>query len=492
LSLGALRGKVVLLDFWTFCCINCHHILPQLKKLEERFPRELVVVGVHSAKFPAEGDTFNLRAAVMRYDILHPVVNDREFILWRAYAARAWPTIVIIDPEGRIVGVHAGEFDAAILGDLIRRIIRQFDAEGKLNRTPLRTALEKWKQLDTLLSFPGKLLADPARGRLYVSDTSHHRVLEFDLRTGFLRASYGRGEPGLLDGTAAAARFNAPQGLAVDGERLYVADTENHALRLIDLSSGRVTTLAGTGQQAWEPLRPRFRPRMPGDRPDPSTARSLPARATPLNSPWDVLVHQGVVYIAMAGAHQLWSFDPRAGRLDLVAGDGRETLLDGPRHLARLAQPSGLGTDGDRLWFADSETSSLRSLPVPGPDSQGQEEVRTHVGQGLFDFGDVDGDRTTARMQHNLQVACSDGLVYVADSYNHKVKAYDPHTDRLETLAGTGEPGSEDGPPARASFWEPGGLSVAGQLLYVADTNNHAVRTIDRYTGLVRGFPLQG
>ncbi|HEX2869201.1 MAG TPA: thioredoxin-like domain-containing protein [Ignavibacteriales bacterium] len=109
IKLSDLRGKVVLLDFWTFCCINCMHIIPDLKKLEAKYPGELAVIGVHSAKFLSEQETGNIRQAILRYDIEHPVVNDKDFKIWTSYGANAWPTVVLIDPRGDVVGHHSGE-----------------------------------------------------------------------------------------------------------------------------------------------------------------------------------------------------------------------------------------------------------------------------------------------------------------------------------------------------------------------------------------------
>lgn len=468
LTLAGLRGKVVLLDFWTFCCINCMHVLPRLQQLEERFPDELVVIGVHSAKFDAEKETYNLRQAVMRLNVQHPVVNDRGFLLWRAYATRAWPTVVVIDPEGKVVGAIPGEFDAEALGTFIQQIVDSFAADGRLDRTIVPLSLEKHKQVETLLSFPGKVLADERGGRLFVADSEHHRILQFDLTGGRVRAAYGCGEPGLLDGSRGKARFRSPQGMALHGNRLYVADTENHALRQISLDTGTVTTIAGNGSQA-API------------PDEGTGRDAS-----LNSPWDLEIVGDILYIAMAGSHQLWAYELIGGRLRRFAGDGREALLDGPRLAARLAQPSGLCSDGERIWFADSEISSLRSVPI-----EGEGEVRTAIGQGLFDFGDVDGSRKNGRLQHPLGVACAEGLVYLVDSYNNKLKIYEPVIGEIRTLAGTGEPGPEDGPARDACFWEPGGISIAGDRIYVADTNNHAIRVVSRWDGEVETLELR-
>jgi len=424
-----------------------------------------VVIGVHSGKFTAESETYNVRAAVMRLDVRHPVVNDPNYLLWRAYAVRAWPTLVVIDTEGRVLGVHSGELrgeEIQALGDFIGEIAARADSQRMLERARLPMLLEKQKQLETLLSFPGKVLADPAGGRLFVADTDHHRIVSFGLADGKRRRVYGSGEPGLRDGSSGRARFHFPQGLALTDHALFVADTENHAIRRIALDSGTVTTIAGTGEQAVGP----------------------PADGL-LNSPWDVLAIRDVLYVAMAGSHQIWTVNLRDHDLQLFAGDGREALQDGPRLQARLAQPSGLATDGALLWLADSETSSLRAVPL-----RGEGEVLTYAGKGLIEFGDRDGPAEDALLQHPLAVACADGFVYTADSYNNKIKVLDPEQGVITTLSGGGEPGLQDGAAADASFWEPGGLSAAGDSLYVADTNNHAIRVVNRHTGEVRTLEL--
>ncbi len=468
LSLKDLRGKLVILDFWTFCCINCQHVLPQLRQLEERFPEELVVIGVHCGKFHAEAETYNVRQAVMRHDVRHPVVNDPKYLLWRAYTVRAWPTIVLIDPEGRVLGSMSGEFDANAIGSLLEQIIADCDKKGLLNRSPLELTLERRKLIETTLRYPGKVLADPAGRRLFVTDTDHHRIVVFGLDNGRVRHVFGSGEPGLTDGTAARARFHSPQGMALRGDSLYVADTENHAIRRLSLDGRTVQTVAGTGEQS-TPL-----------------PEAGPARATRLNSPWDLEWVGDTLYVAMAGSHQVWAYHPQGGVISHVAGDGREALKDGPRLNARLAQPSGLAWDGERLWIADSETSSLRTV---GLEEGG--EVRTWIGQGLFEFGDVDGDRATARLQHVLDVAAGNGRIYVADAYNNRLKVLDPRTGQIRTLSGSGEPGFEDGFAGEACFWEPGGISFAGDRLYVADTNNHVIRSVELPSGRVETLDLR-
>lgn len=426
----------------------------------------MVVVGVHSPKFLAERETEGLRQAILRLSVGHPVVNDREFRVWQAYAVRAWPTLMFIDPRGRVLGKHEGEFPPGAIDRLIGEMVAEFDAGGLLDRRPLALRAEAPGAVSPL-RFPGKLLADAASGRLVVSDTGRNRLVLADLE-GTVRQVIGSGEAGLADGPADRARFRQPQGLALAGETLYVADTENHAVRAVDLRSGQVGTVAGTGE-------PGLGERTGG-----------PALVTPLRSPWDLALLDGVLYVAMAGAHQIWAL--AGSRIEPHTGNGREALVDGPRAEASMNQPSGLATDGVRLYVADSEASAIRAIES-GPGGA----IRTIVGEGLFEFGDRDGTGPAqVRLQHPLGVAWHAGALYVADTYNHKIKRLDPATGECRALLGSGEPGHADGEGARARFGEPSGLAAAGGRLYVADTNNHAVRVADLATGAVRTLALRG
>jgi DNA-binding beta-propeller fold protein YncE len=438
-----------------------------LRRLERKWAAELVVIGVHSAKFPTEQETASVRQAVLRLGLDHPVVNDPEFRVWQQWAVRAWPTLFFIDPHGGVIGKHEGEVPYDALDRFVGQLVRQYDAQGALDRRRLALAPERARLPDSPLRFPGKLVADVASGRLIVADTGHHRLVVADL-DGRIRQVIGSGEPGLADGSLTAARFHGPQGVALVGDMLYVADTDNHALRAVDLAAGQVTTVAGTGAQALGP---------------PSAG---PARTTALNSPWDLVYADGGLYVAMAGCHQLWWCDLARGEVRPFAGNGREGLRDGPRLDAWLAQPSGIALAGALLYFADSETSSIRSVER-GP----QGAVRTLVGQGLFEFGDVDGVGDAVRLQHPIGVASDGEALVVADTYNHKLKRLGPLTRACATWAGSGEPGHRDGPLVTAQFWEPSGVSVAGDAVYVADTNNHAVRVVDRRSGTVRTLELR-
>lgn len=477
LSIRELRGKIVLLDFWTYCCINCMHIIPDLKKLEAKYADQLVVIGVHSAKFTTEKGTDNIRQAILRYEIEHPVVNDKDFDVWQQYGARAWPTLVLINPKGKIVGTHSGEGIYDMFDNIIGQMAEYFRSQGTLNEKPIGFKLEKFSAPPSLLSFPGKVLADERSNRLFISDSNHNRILITTL-DGKVTEVIGDGEIGAKDGSFAEAEFNHPQGMALDGETLYVCDTENHLIRRVDLKARTVETLVGTGQQARQFL-------VEGVGTD-----------IALNSPWDAVVHGGMVYVAMAGPHQLWVVDPKTREARVYAGSGRENHIDGPLLESALAQPSGITTDGKTLYFADSEVSSIRTASLK-PDGF----VGTVVGKGLFDFGDVDGSGDKVRLQHPLGVAWLDGRLYVADTYNHKIKMIDLRNTEnrnnapvfeTRTLAGTRERGIRDGDRKQAQFNEPGGITAISNALFVADTNNHLIRRIDLDKGTVSTLELKG
>jgi len=476
ISMAQLRGKVVVLDFWTYGCINCLHILRDLKTLEQRFPEELVVIGVHSPKFTNEKDTDNLKRILVRYEIEHPVANDADHEIWRRYGVQAWPTRVIIDPAGNLVGTAMGEGNLEGFISAIRTVVRVFGEQGQINRAPFALDLERARHADRPLLYPGKVLADEASGRLFIADSNHNRIVVASL-DGQLIETIGSGLQGDSDGIFTQARFYRPQGLVLgsDGE-LYVADTENHEVRVVDFPARAVHTVAGTGKQgAW-------------------SGEGGEAMRIDLNSPWDLAIKPGILIIAMAGPHQIWVVDLLHDRVYPYAGTGEEARKDGPVNTATFAQPSGLALDGNTLYVADAEANIIRALDLPPGNA-----VTTIAGGDLFKFGDEDGQGDAARLQHPLGVAIYAGRVFIADTYNHKIKMLDPATRQVTTFAGTGVAGHVDGPAKTAQFFEPGGLSVApstgsGQAgtLYVADTNNHAIRTIDLGTQLVVTLTIAG
>ena len=466
---GDLIGKVVLLDFWTYCCINCHHIIPDLEKLEAKYADELVVIGVHSPKFEAERDTENIRKKVREYEIKHPIANDANMVLWNRFGVDTWPTLAIIDARGNPRGKVRGEGHLGELDSFIGKLVAEHRAQGELDETPFVVYAESDRPSDGPLLFPGKILADEPGGRLFIADTGHNRVVVTDLE-GTGQFTIGGGVQGLKDGSFAEAQFNRPQGLCLIDGMLYVADTENHAIRRVDIEGRTVRTIAGDGTQ--------------------SNNRSGQGRASAstLNSPWDVIQVPGKseIIIAMAGPHQLWRLDLEKDEIRVWAGSGVENIVDGTYKSAAFAQPSGLATDGQFLYVADSEVSGIRRVALePGPG----QEIDTVVGLGLFKFGDVDGRGDRVRLQHCLGLAYGGGFLFIADTYNNKIKACMPAERAVKTIAGTKQPGSSDEAP---SFYQPGGLSIAGETLYVADTNNHLVRAFDLKAETVRTLPISG
>ncbi len=463
LTLRALRGKIVLLEFWTYGCINCLHQLPGLKRLEVSHPDELVVIGVHSPKFPNERSTDNLRRVVARHEIRHPVANDADFRIWRAYTVRAWPTLALIDPAGYLVAGASGEGHLPQFDQAITAVTHVFEERGELRRGPLSEArLEPTPPLGTL-AFPGKVALDAGRDRLYVADTSHDQIL-IATPAGRTVGRIGSGRRGADDGVFAEASFSRPQGMAVRPEdgHLLIADTGNHLIRGANVETGRVSTLAGNTNQARR------------------GAAGGGAATTSISSPWDLAQIGRLLFVAMAGVHQLWVLDVDRGFMFPYAGSGQEARQDGGLDESAFAQPSGLAWHGEILFVADSESNVIRAIDLP-PVNQ----VRTLAGGDLFDFGDVDGVGDTARLQHPLDVAYHDGALFLSDTYNHRIKRLDLETRRVTAFAGSGKPGFRDGRGKRARFYEPGGLTVGGGRLFVADTNNHAVRVVELETGAV-------
>ncbi len=479
ITIKELRGKIVLLDFWTYCCINCMHVLPDLDYLEKKFPNEVVVIGVHSAKFDNEKETGNIRKAILRYEIQHPVVNDANMVIWRKFGIRAWPSLVLIDPEGFYCGYVSGEGNRELLEAVVTKLIEHHRAKKTLDETPVQFALEKFKQPATPLRFPGKLVADAATDRLFISDSNHNRIVVTTL-DGKLVDVIGSGTIGEKNGSYAEAQFDRPQGMALVGNTLYIADTENHLLRAVDLTKKSVSTFAGMGEQGQQRV---------------GAAKLLQAG---LNSPWDLLVIDDVMYVAMAGPHQIWSHKLGTDTIQPYAGSGREDIRNGTLAESALAQPSGLATDGKNLFVVDSEGSAVRQITTnPRNDlADPTGDVTTVVGtsnlpggRSLFEFGDVDAVGAEARLQHPLGIAYHNGGLLVADSYNHKIKHVDLKTKKSTTWLGTGKAGDGTVPPQLS---EPAGLCLANEKLYIADTNNHRVTVVDLATKSMKILLIDG
>lgn len=454
LTIEDLRGKVVILDFWTYGCINCIHMIPVLGKIEEKYPDEVVVIGVHSAKFTNEGEHNQLREIIQRYDLQHPVINDKEFQMWQAFQVQAWPTFAVIDPRGNLLAMQGGEIPFEGFDQLVGGMIAHFDSLGEMNREPISALSATQNQPDRLLRYPGKVLVDAEGGRLFIADSGHHRIVVLDLETHAVLDVIGSGQRGYADDGFDVAQFHSPQGMALKNDLLYVADTNNHAVRSVDFETRTVRTLAGTGYMGVGIMTFGTKIREP--------------RAFDLRSPWDVVSGAGdTLFVAMAGTHQIAEINLQTRLMRVSVGNGREALHNDTLGTSELAQPSGLYFEDGLLYFADSESSSIRVADFTN------DTVRTLAGpieNNLFAFGDVDGQIGTSRLQHPLGITGDgEGNIYVADTYNSKIKVIDAATNSQSLLADVSARG----------FNEPGGLDFHAGKLYVADTNNHMIRVVD-------------
>ncbi|XP_017034540.2 NHL repeat-containing protein 2 [Drosophila kikkawai] len=501
LSLAGLRGKIVVLDFFTYCCINCIHILPELHSLEEQFPIDsgLVVVGVHSPKFENERATVNIQSAVHRYGITHPIVNDTRSALWSRLGIRCWPSLMVLSPTGRPLLILMGEGHGKFLEEFIGAALLFFQKLGKIDHGNLPLELSSNFYPASNLRFPAKITRSPRGDKYAIADSGNNRILVVT-KDGVVEHKIGGYQAGFADGNLITARFNSPQGVAfIDENVLIVADTKNHCLRKICLTNKQVDTLAGTGVQGSDRIGGRI------------------GNVQPISSPWDVAIfrtrdmdmsfhldelnvpEKPIVLISMAGTHQIWGYFPEGiiwwkfrkfEPLCCVAliGNGLEENRNNsyPQNAA-FAQPSGLAMAKDYLFIADSESSSIRKasmidgkvMPVAGGD-------RNPL--NLFAFGDADGKLFNAKLQHPLALTYDDvnNRIYVADTYNHKIKVINIEDNIISSLTIKG-PDETD-----LILNEPAGLcvDVDGRKLLVADTNKHTIHLIDLKTLKAQPFSL--
>jgi len=448
LTLGDLKGRAVILDFFTPGCINCVHMLPVEQELKRRFGERLVIVGVDSPKFSASATTQGLLDFMHRYQIRHPVILDSGSTLWNAYDVAAWPTLVLIGPDGKVRGRYIGEQGVDTLAGPIKTALADTPPASKLAPLPMLVMAGRASSL----SVPNGLAV--SEGEVAIADTGHNRIVLTDTR-GRVKAVIGTGCAGDADGGYASAEFNHPHGLTFHNGSLYVADTDNQRIRRIDLESRTVSTIAGTGKREF------------------IGGGDYHAMNADLNSPWDVAADGNMLYVAMAGNHQIWRLGLKAGRIGPWAGNGREGLRDGSIGSAEFAQPSGLSMHDGTLYDVDPESSSVRAISLK------DQRVHTLVGQGLFTFGDRDGPADQARLQHTEGVAWSNGSLYLADTFNNALRRLDLATHKVTTVAkGLRQP-----------------VAVApldGNELLVAESDGNRVVKVNADTGQVTPWKLAG
>ncbi len=443
-----LRGHIVLIDFWTYCCINCIHIQSDLRYLEEKYAREpFAVIGCHSAKFDHEKDADHITDAIIRYGIEHPVVIDEQFRIWNSYDIDAWPTSIAVDPEGRIIAGFSGEGHRGTIDRLIAAALDYYKKNGTLSAEKNIPPSKAPSPPPGTLSYPSGVHIDNERKRIIIADTNNNRVITADI-SGTDPLIIGTGAAGLRDGPFNAAQFDRPHGLALKSNSLYIADTGNQCIRRANLNTRTVETFL----------------RAPSH-----IKKLLPACIPPARpSPWDLAIDKNILYIAMAGLHQIWSVDLSTMDVTLCAGSGHEGCTDGPPAEASFAQPSGICTDGKRLYVADAESSSIRCIDIAGDGS-----VSTVAGScDLFGFGFTDGPGSRARFQHPLALSAHNKCLYAADTYNNAIRKIHLH-GLVETLAAGGT----------LDLYEPGGLAFYDTTMYIADTNNHRICSLDLDSG---------
>ncbi|KAL3863542.1 hypothetical protein ACJMK2_005293 [Sinanodonta woodiana] len=494
-----LRGKIVVLDFFTYCCINCLHVLPDLEALESIYSVQdgVVVVGVHSAKFQNEKLSENILSALIRYNIRHPVVNDHDIKMWTELQIACWPTFVIVGPSQQFLYTLVGEGHRERLFDFLKIALEYYKEKGDISDHSLPVKPEIENLSPSPLYFPGKICTSSDGKTIVVADTGHNRILQLD-KNGIVMECIGGPDRGYIDGGYTECRFNSPQGLVFDGEVLYVADTENHAIRKVDLRTRHVSTLVGTGRQGQD------------------KEGGKTGTLQEISSPWDLALGGApdgqtncVLYLAMAGSHQIWVYflknvtwykniEYKAGTCVRFAGTGNEENRNNSYpEKAAFAQPSGLAISAhpaiQALYVADSESSSIRVISLKDGSVKGLAGGDINP-INLFAYGDEDGVGVKAKFQHPLAVTLvttESGPLLVADSYNHKIKSIDLKTKNCTTIMGTGQAGSamKDN-PLKTELNEPGGLCVSNNLLYIADTNNHNIKVLDLIIQKVSSLPV--
>ena len=491
-----LRGKFVLVDFWTSCCLNCFHVLAELEKVKEKYPNEVVVVGIHSGKFSNEKDSQNVLEAIEKYRINHPVANDFDHKYFQKMAAMFWPTVIVVTPDGQMVLIARNEIKAEYLVDKIEQGLDYYRKKDLIDDSPLHLKVARSSDAVTPLRFPGNVLADDQNDRLYIADSGHNRIVICTL-DGKLLDVVGTGKVGRSDGGFENATFNYPQGMALRRNTLYVADSKNHCIRAIDLVDENVSTVAGVGEISEMPF-----PKQDGFR-----KWSGDPLKTKLKSPWSLLVHSDWLYIGMAGSHQIWRMALDGSKIELFAGNGREDVVDGPYlpsepykiGSASFGQPMGITRSLETMYVADAEGNSIRQVPLIPNGTVTTLLGTDYLPQGrLFSYGDVNGPYKTAKFQHPMDVEFHIDRIFVADTYNNKIKSIQGSVDLiardnafLEDFIGTGQAGLSND-PNEVMFDEPGGLSASASKLYVADTNNHVVRVVGIYNKETSTIKIEG
>jgi DNA-binding beta-propeller fold protein YncE len=436
-SLAEQLGRVVLLDFCSFSSVACRQSLADLDYLRNRYRKDLVILGVHSPRYPGETGAMHLRQSINHYRVAYPVVHDPELRLWHAYGIRNRPTQVLIDRDGYLVGALSGTGKR----DRLEQVIRyQCGKRSTIPPRPVRPSMFARAPAATgTLSFPGRIVL--SESKLFIADSGHNRILVAS-RSGAVQRQYGSASEGFLDGNGESAAFNNPQGMVLADDFLYVADSGNHAIRRIHIRTDEVDTIAGNGK--------------PGTR-TPATPGAPVSYS--LRFPMDLAMKDGTLYIAMAGANQIWRLSLVSSRIEVFSGTGEAGLVDGPAGRAAFAQPSGLTLLGQSLYVTDADAGAVRSVDLATG------AVTTLVGSRLFGYGNRDGTGTAALLQYPLDIAVDPHhrMLWIADTYNNKIRSIGLDSRYVSS------------PVIDRGLIEPGGLAFRGDTLYIANTLAHEI-----------------
>lgn len=525
LSLNSdLKNKLVVIDFWTYWCINWLHVLPELEYLENKYAHDhgVAFVGCHSAKFTNERESEKVREAVMKYDVKHPVINDEEMIFWDSLERTSWPSIAILSPEGWPLIFLSGEGNKEKI-DTIIEVALEYYGDDRISRKPIALYLEEDKEievkqnkrkreesltkeeraaLNSNLRFPGKLIWIANQpmltydcNLLVISDTGNNRLVLINIDTNEWVDTIGNGFIGLVDGKYSECSFHHPQGIChvyrENEHFLYVCDSNNHAIREINLNTKEVLTVIGTGEQG--------RDREGNKNPE----------YQKLSSPWDIVaINRDTLIIAIAGTHQIWALNLKNNRCFNFSGTGAEGNLDSKNNLKKWewAQPSGLSLgviskEKIEIYVADSESSSIRAINMKSLSSSRNVVGGDSNPRNLHAYGDIDDIGVSAKLQHPLGVhfVKHKNVVLVTDTYNHKVKVIDPFTNEIFSWLGNGNGTLKDGNAMNSEFSEPSGVyslwikDASGNdklLVFVSDWNNHWIRSVDYDEGEVTTMEL--
>ena len=478
-----MKGRIVLLDFWTYCCINCLHVIPILKQLEEIY-KELLVIGIHSAKFTNEKSKKNINYALHRHLIKHPVVCDNELDLWTSLEINCWPTFMILNPYGQIIAEFQGEIQANLVKDFIRYCFEYYEKDLLPIKSLESLEMKNLKEVEfsNELCFPTKLCL--GLNKLFISDSGNNRIIAVDCNTIEILYTIG-GLNGYQDGLYEEAKFNWPQGLAIDVEeqRLYIADTDNNIIRAVDLQKRVVSTLCGKYKKDG----------VIGNYDYIGGKQGLEQE---VSSPWDICLYKRdnnkFLFIACAGTHQIWMYTFKTtseltslalwknvtlsfDTLVCVAGNGKERNRNNSYPLqASFAQPSGLCLDirNNCLFIADAESSTVRMLSLKDGSVKNIVGGDSSQPDNLFVYGDVDGVGAQVRLQHPMDIKClNEKDLLIADTYNNKLKLVNINTKLCRTFV-------------EKDFSEPNGLFVdeVDEKIFIADTNNHLIKVVDAKT----------